>query len=88
MFLESILALAVLLFVGAFVVGLLKLFLGLVLLPVKIALWLAHGLLALVIGLPVLLLAGLLLGAVLPAVLLVFVVPIWILGAVIGFFFC
>ncbi len=86
MFFETVVALILLIFVGALVIGLLKLVFGLVLLPLKLALWLAHGLLALVIGLPLLLLGGLLIGAVLPAILLVFAVPIWILGAVICFF--
>ena len=88
MFLESIIAMTVLILIGVLVLGLLKLLFGLILLPLKLALWLAHGLLALVIGLPLLLLAGLLLGAVLPAVLLFVVIPVWIVGAVISFFLC
>lgn len=83
MFFELIVALIVLMMVGALVLGLLKLAFSLVLLPLKLAFWLTQGLLALVIGLPLLLVGGVLLGAVLPTLLLVVVAPIWILGAVV-----
>jgi hypothetical protein len=86
MFIETIIALTVLILAGALVLGLLKLVFGLVLLPLKLAFWLAQGLLGLVIGLPLLLVGGLLLGTVLPAVLLLFVLPVWIVGAVVCFF--
>ncbi len=80
MFLETILVLMVLIFAGSLVVGLLKLVFGLLLLPLQLLLLLTKGLLTLVIGLPLLLVGGLLLGAALPAVLLLVIVPVWLLG--------
>lgn len=70
----------VLIFMGSLAIGLLKLLFGLVLLPLKLAFVLTKGLLFLVIGLPLLLLGGLFLGAALPLVLLVVLAPVWIVG--------
>ncbi len=81
MLLDAIVGLAVLVLVLGVVVGLLKLVFAVVLLPLKLAFWLAQGLLVLVIGLPLLLLGGVLLGAVVPA-LIVLLAPVWILGVV------
>lgn len=83
MILEAIVALAVLIFVGALVIGLFKLVFTMVLLPIKLALFLVQGLLVLVIGLPLLIVVGLLLGAVLPLGLLVLLAPIWVLGGLV-----
>jgi len=80
MFVEAILGLFVLMVIGTLVLGVLKLVVGLVLLPLKLAFFLTKGLLALVIGLPLLLIGGLLMGAVVPVVLLVVLAPVWILG--------
>ena len=80
MFVEAILGLFVLMVIGTVILGVLKLVVGLVLLPLKLAFFLTKGLLALVIGLPLLLIGGLLMGAVVPVVLLVVLAPVWILG--------
>jgi hypothetical protein len=86
MFIEAIIALVALIFVGTLLLGLLKLVFGLILLPIKLALVLTKGLLFLVIGLPLLILGGLLFGAVLPVALLV-LAPVWILGGLACLFF-
>lgn len=80
MFLEAIIGLAILIFAGSIILGLLKLVFAVVLLPIKLMLFLTKGLLALVIGLPLLLLGGLVLGAAVPLLLVVFMLPIWLLG--------
>lgn len=80
MFLDAIIGLMVLLLLGSLVLGLLKFVFAMVLLPLKLVLWLTQGLLALVIGLPLLLIGGLLLGAAVPAVLLILLAPVWLLG--------
>jgi hypothetical protein len=80
MFVEAIVAMLVLLFAGSLILALLKLVFAVVLLPIKLAFFLTKGLLALVIGLPLLVLGGLVFGAVLPVVLLVILAPVWILG--------
>ncbi len=80
MFLEAIIAMIALIFVGSVLLGLLKLVFTLVLLPLKLAFFLTKGLLAVVIGLPLLLLGGLLFGAVVPLMLLVVLAPLWIVG--------
>jgi hypothetical protein len=85
-FLESIIALIALAIVISLLLGVLKLVFGLVLLPLKLGLLLTQGLITLVLGLPLLLIVGLLLGAVLPIALIAFVIPVWVLGAVVCFF--
>ena len=85
MFLETIIGLAVLLFLGSIVLGLVKLAFAVILLPLKLMLVLSKGLLLLFFGLPLLLLGGLLLGAALPLVLAAVVVPAWLLGGLVCF---
>ena len=83
MFLEFILGLAtlmVLLTVGLF---LLKVVFALVLIPVKILFFLTKGLLALVIGIPLLLLGGVLLASALPVVLVAVILPLCLLGGIV-----
>lgn len=83
MFIEALVALAILIFAGSLVLGLLKFVFTMILLPVKLAFVLTKGLLGLVIGLPLLLLGGLLLGAGLPLLLLVILAPVWIIGGLV-----
>ncbi len=83
MFIEAIVALAILIFAGSIVLGLLKFVFTMILLPVKLAFVLTKGLLGLVIGLPLLLLGGLVLGAGLPLLLLVILAPVWIIGGLV-----
>ena len=87
MFIDAIIALVALIFVGTLLLGLLKLVFGLILLPIKLALVLTKGLLFLVLGLPLLLVGGLIFGAVVPVVLLVVLAPVWILGGLACLFF-
>jgi hypothetical protein len=62
---------------------LLKLFFSLVLLPVKLALFFVKGLLTLVVGIPLLLLLGVLFAAALPLVLILVVLPLCLLGGLV-----
>lgn len=82
MLLEAIIGIAVLIFVGSLVLGLLKLVFTVVLLPLKLMLLLTQGLLGLVIGLPLLVLGALVFGVALPVVLIVVLAPVWILGGI------
>ena len=83
MFIEAIVALAILIFAGSLVLGLIKFVFTMILLPVKLVFVLSKGLLGLVIGLPLLLIGGLLLGAGLPLLLLVILAPVWIIGGLV-----
>jgi len=88
-----------LLFVGAIVaggvllaVGLLKLFVIVLLLPLKLAFVLAKGLVGLVIGIPALILTLLVILGTLPVIFVVLLLPLAIVGAafagIMRIFFC